>query len=305
VTVVPATAEARLVPGTCTRFRTRWRTGDPPVGYVRPRCCPASRRARSVELAHISPVTRAELSQRFLSLCAARGGWRSEEGGDAGDRLLCGRYAREYYSSSCRSRGGARGCRRAGAGTTDRGDRSEPRLEPGRAGRRGRGARRGCARRRWWRWVPCSGRGGFAGARAPLGVHPCRHTQPLCARPGSGQARLGRRARRVHRWGRAPDRPRAGEWPLVPQQCFTRDLRRCRAATLVPRRESANAAGDRTSRARAEPGAARTAPRGRCGHRAHAPSARAHLQQPLRAGSTGRDRHAPNPRQRPAGDHRP
>ena len=63
---------------------------------------------------------------------------------------------------------------------------------------------------------------------------------------GVDRHRSRRRARRLHRWCRAPDRRRGGERARVPQQRLARDLWRRGTATRIPRGEGANAARDRT-----------------------------------------------------------
>ena len=96
---------------------------------------------------------------------------------------------------------------------------------PGRAGPRRRGGRRGRAgggRRR--RVTGGRGRGGGC-ARDRVRVRSGRDPQPFRARRGRGPARPDRRARRVHRWGRAPDRRGGGQRPHVREQRLARDLR--------------------------------------------------------------------------------
>ena len=132
-------------------------------------------------------------------------------------------------------------------------------------GGRGGGRWRRCPRRRRrGRLARRRGRRG-AGARDPLRVHPRRYTKPLRARCGRGPARRGRRPRRVHRRGRAPDRRCRGERAPLPQQRVARHLRRRGAATGVPRREGAHAAGHRASGARSGRRHARVEPGGRSG----------------------------------------
>ena len=78
--------------------------------------------------------------------------------------------------------------RRAGTRPGDRGDRPGAGPEPGRAGRCGRNARRGCTGDGWWRRV-AGGRGGSRRcAWAAVRVCPGGDAQPLRARPRSGPA---------------------------------------------------------------------------------------------------------------------
>ena len=88
-------------------------------------------------------------------------------------------------------------------------------------------------------------RGVAAEHRPALRVHPCRHPQPLRARPRGRPRRRRRRARRVRRRRRAGRRPRRGQRPRLRQQRLARALRRGRPARGLSRREAPHAARHR------------------------------------------------------------
>ena len=156
------------------------------------------------------------------------------------------------------------------------------------------GAGRGCARRRWGRRSLAVVATVALEAGLPFVCVPAGTRNHFALDLGVDRHDLGRRARRVHRCGRALDRCRRGERPPVPQQPLARDLRRRRAATRIPRRKASNDPRDRARGSRPELWRAGAARGGRPRPRAPRPSRRPGFQQPLRARAAGRDGHSSN-----------